>query len=241
MDDLRHGSYDISCDNFINHKRCPYCSSKRPFAEDSIGAVSPEIISSWSKKNKLSPFEYTIFSNKRVFLQCELGLHDDYSIRVGDYTKRPCGCPRCFNMFHISKLQSKVKCYIESTYNYSVLTERDCNLLPVENETNRTLPFDNEVEELWLIVEVHGEQHYNKNSGWNSTYAKHNNCSIENAFERRQYLDKYKKKCAIENGYQYLEIPYYTENDESYKILIDNKIKELMTHTVRHPRDCNVN
>jgi hypothetical protein len=38
---------------------------------------------------------------------------------------------------------------------------------------------------------------------------------------------QYKRVIAVNNGYFYLEIPFWTEKDESYKQLIDNKIKEI--------------
>ena len=39
----------------------------------------------------------------------------------------------------------------------------------------------------------------------------------------------YKKQYALSQGYYYLEIPYWTESDESYKTLIDEKIKSILT------------
>lgn len=38
-----------------------------------------------------------------------------------------------------------------------------------------------------------------------------------------QERDLFKKNYALNNNYFYLEIPYWTEKDESYKKLIDNK------------------
>jgi len=45
---------------------------------------------------------------------------------------------------------------------------------------------------------------------------------------KQQLHDRYKKYIAYINGYQYLEIPYWTEKDESYKQLIDDKIEEIL-------------
>ena len=44
----------------------------------------------------------------------------------------------------------------------------------------------------------------------------------------KKIQDNYKKQYALDNGYYYLEIPYWTEKDDSYKALIDNKINEIM-------------
>ena len=44
-----------------------------------------------------------------------------------------------------------------------------------------------------------------------------------------QYKDDLKRNYAIEQGYHYLAIPYWTEKDQSYKQLIDNKIHEILS------------
>lgn len=86
--------------------------------------------------------------------------------------------------------------------------------------------FDNEIKELKLIIEVHGEQHY-KSCSWDKYKAKKNNTTQDCVFKQRQLYDKYKKNFALNSGYFYLEIPYWTERDESYKNLIDDKIREI--------------
>ena len=41
--------------------------------------------------------------------------------------------------------------------------------------------------------------------------------------------DRYKKIKAIQQGYFYLEIPYWTDDkDETWKQLINNKLKEIL-------------
>ena len=87
------------------------------------------------------------------------------------------------------------------------------------------MPFDNEVIDLRLVIEVHGEQHYIPNkvtSVWNRK-----DLTPEEQLYKRKLYDRYKKFIAYCNGYYYLEIPYWTEKDESYKELINNKIKEI--------------
>ena len=49
----------------------------------------------------------------------------------------------------------------------------------------------------------------------------------EEEFEYQKYKDNYKKNYALEHGYFYLEIPYWSIDDESYTNLINNKIKEI--------------
>ena len=73
-----------------------------------------------------------------------------------------------------------------------------------------------------------GEQHYNADSGWNRKYAQKNKLTNEESLEDLQWRDEYKKQYALSKGYYYLAIPYWTESDESYKTLIDQKIQEIL-------------
>ena len=50
--------------------------------------------------------------------------------------------------------------------------------------------------------------------------------SMEYLAKRKKY-DEYKKSFAIAKGFYYLEIPYWTEHDNSYIKLINEKIKEI--------------
>ena len=53
-----------------------------------------------------------------------------------------------------------------------------------------------------------------------------------NEVDRKSYSFKYKDDYinALDNCH-YLVIPYWTESDESYKTLIDNKIQEILNST----------
>ena len=93
------------------------------------------------------------------------------------------------------------------------------------------MPFDNELVELKLIIEVHGQQHY-EITGFTKLTAEHYGTTEDEELEYQKWKDKYKKDCALDNGYSYLEIPYWTEKDESYKTLIDNKISEILQEAV---------
>ena len=90
------------------------------------------------------------------------------------------------------------------------------------------MPFDNEIKELKLIIEVHGSQHYRSDFIRNI-----NKCSEDKAQELLHYQqlkDRYKRIYALQNGYEYLEIPHWTIENKSdkYKKIIDDKIKEIL-------------
>ena len=130
-------------------------------------------------------------------------------------------------MKRTSELQDKVFNYLTKELNYKTNTEYDCNIVPINPLTGRKLPFDNEVVDLKLIIEVHGLQHYEV-TGFSMLRANQTGNTPEEEFEYRKQVDEFKKNYALENGYHYLEIPYWTKDDESYKELINNKIKEIL-------------
>ena len=74
-----------------------------------------------------------------------------------------------------------------------------------------------------------GDHHYSSKSGLIRRKAKKYNIYSEQILADIQWRDEYKKQYALSQGYHYLAIPYWTEQDESYKTLIDNKIAELTT------------
>lgn len=136
-------------------------------------------------------------------------------------------CPDCVKERDESKLEEKVRKYINNNLGYKTLHEHKCTLKPLNPKTNRPLPYDNEIVDIKLIIEVHGLQHYQL-SGFAEMSAKKFGTTPEQELNYLQWKDNYKKQYAISNGYYYLEIPYWTEKDETYKILIENKINEIL-------------
>ena len=75
-----------------------------------------------------------------------------------------------------------------------------------------------------LIIEVHGEQHY-KIGNYTKT---------KEELQQRKLIDRYKRIKCIQSGYEYLELPYIAfDNEETYKKLIDDKIKEILTNNYK--------
>ena len=225
-----HEDYIISCANFVKGEGCPYCKSKKIHKYDSLGYKYPNIIQFWSSKNKKSPYEYSPYSNKKVYLNCE--KHGEFYSKISDTTKRKEICPDCCSEYNTSKLQRLVSEYIHNNYsNYQLLHEQHCTLSPINPKTGYHLYYDNEIFDLKLIIEVHGIQHY-KITYFSKLHAKTYNTTPEKSLIDLQERDLFKKNYALNNNYFYLEIPYWTEKDESYKKLIDNKIQEILKNKV---------
>ena len=97
-----HGSYEITCFNFYNRYRCPYCCNQKTHPKDSfaqyhIDNTDPNFIEKyWSKKNTLDPFSIAPNSNKtKIWIKCqEKVYHDDYKLTCNSFTQGK-RCPLC--------------------------------------------------------------------------------------------------------------------------------------------------
>lgn len=219
-----HGDYEISCANFIKGKRCPYCSNKKIHPRDSVAAKYPIVLEYWSDKNKVSPYEIAPKSNKKFIFFCK--KHGEFEITMCDFIESFYRCPKCSVEAAASSYQVMLENYLNDIGLFH-LKEYDCNLKPTNIKTGRVLPYDNEIPDLKLIIEVNGMQHY-KVCGLTKMNASHMNVEPEEYLEYQQWKDSLKKNYAINHGYNYLEIPYTAFNkDEDYKKLIDNEIEKI--------------
>lgn len=192
---------------------------------DSLGYIYPKSIELWSDKNKKTPFEYKSKSGKKVWFKCSCGKHSDTLRTISNAILNNFDCPQCVKERNESKIEEIVRLYLTDELHYLTNHEFNCTIVPINPYTNHPLPFDNEIPELKLIIEVHGSQHYQINDYFHS---KNSRISIEDAFEYQKWKDNFKKNYALEQGYNYIEIPYWKVKNDSYKELISNKIKEIL-------------
>ena len=227
-----HGEYLMTPSDFMKGCRCVYCGSGKTHILDSLGVAYPEVVDLWSEKNKKTPYEYSVGSRQKIWLKCNNSIHDDYEIKVGRAVDRLFECSQCRAMNQISHLQRKIDYYIEHNYSsYTYNHEYGCTIVPRNPKTNRLLPFDRELiinDDYHLIIECHGLQHY-EICLFTKLSAEKIHITPEEQLADQQWRDEYKKQYALSHGYYYLEIPYYTEKDDSYKQLIDDKINSILT------------
>lgn len=216
-----HPPYQAYILDFSAGSRCPYCSHHKVISTESVGAKYPSIIDVWSEKNKKDCFEVSPQSNKKYLFNCS--IHGEYEAQLCTAIKRTIWCPMCNNVPNSSNLQRRVAEYIQAQYHYTLMHEQSCSLYPINPKTNCHLPYDNEIVELKMIIEVMGRQHYEPNMFTELT-ARHYGKSIEEAFAYEQWKDEFKKQYVLDHGYYYLAIPYWTEKAEEYKKLIDDAI-----------------
>lgn len=209
---------------------CSKCNSIAQFIIDNYGQNGLSML--WDcEKNICDPWKTARHAKKHIYVKCINNTeHDSYPILCSNFIKGR-GCPTCRREREESKLQEKVRVYIEDKCKYNILHEYACTIKAVNPKTNYILPYDNQViisDDINLIIEVHGIQHYEVTGLLKLTAKKHNTTPDQELAEL-QWRDEYKKQYALSQGYYYLAIPYWTEQDESYKTLIDNKIQEILT------------
>lgn len=226
-----HNSYEVPINNFTNsNSRCPYCNLKGKMVHelDSLGTVYPQVLEIWSNKNKESYYNYAPKSSKKVWWKCPNEKHDNYYRSIYESFEANFNCPSCIQERDESFLQEKVRVYLENL-EYTILHEFNCTIVPQNPKTKKGhFPFDNEVKELKLIIEVHGIQHYKVN-GWHILQSKRKNTTPEYELHMQQVRDRYKKFIAYKQGYNYIAIPYWTDDkNETWKQIINNKINKIL-------------
>ena len=236
--------YWFKCDRRLKHKselkrisdftsgykgsvECKQCNSIGQYVIDNYGEEFLWII--WPSKNKISPFEISIHSGKKVWWNCPDDKHESFERCCNSSIEYEFRCPECVKEKEESIIEEKTRLYLEEL-GYKVKTERNCTIRLINPKTGRLLPFDNEIileNEKHLIIEVHGKQHYNYH--FYITRMKITKEEAEGELHKRKLYDRYKRIKCTQAGYGYLEIPYTAFNKkDSYKKLIDNKIKEIL-------------
>lgn len=233
-----HESYKMLPRLFLEGARCPYCHGNRVHPNDSFayyyiqkyGADFLDLY--WDyEKNIIDPWKIVPQSNVYIYLKCD--IHGSYRIYAPNFYKHETLCGECSRERDKSKLQEKVESYIVNTYHFDIEHEYNCSVVAKNPKTGRLLPYDNDVsvnDKAHIIIEVMGNQHYNVKSGLIRRQSERRNTTPEHVLAETQWRDEYKRRYALSQGYYYLAIPYWTENDESYKILIDKKIQEILNN-----------
>ena len=226
-----HGSELKNINNFTSGARgsmdCKKCNSVAQYVIDKY--EEDFLLKIWSDKNEKSPFDYSFSGNKKAWWNCPDDKHEPFERSCAKSMRFEFRCPECVKEKEESIIEGKTKAYLKES-GYKVKTERNCTIKPTNPKTGYLLPFDNEIvleNGKHLIIEVHGRQHYDYS--YYMTRMKITKEEAEEELHYQQYKDGHKKDYCIQMGYEYLEIPYTAFNKkETYKKLIDNKIKEIL-------------
>lgn len=198
--------YKISCDNFYNGRRCPYCTTRRGkvHPKDSFGALYPEKAKHWSENNKKSPYEVTPYSNIKYKFICE-NCGSEFERDLANLNRADIGvfCREC----NSSQLEIKAKNVLEK-YNIDYKTQiKYEDLLGLGNGN---LSYDFYLPDYNLLIECQGIQHEEWRKNW----------ITKEDFEKQLEHDRRKKQYAKEHNINLLEIWYY-DIDSIENILIE--------------------
>nr|WNL49753.1 restriction endonuclease [Marseillevirus sp.] len=181
-------SFETVLYSVSNGTFCPFCSSQKLCSSDECETCFEKSFASsdkakfWSfEKNKQSPREVFVSSNKKFWFECE--KKHKFSSRPADVSSGN-WCPKCKN-----KTEAKLFSFLEEHFEDPV---HQFKVSWCKNpETDKFLPFDFCVSK--TIIELDGRQHYEQVMNWQSP-------------ELTQKIDRYKEEQAINNGYSVLRI-----------------------------------
>lgn len=175
-------------------KKCPFCSDQVQLCKKDDCKVCTEksfqshpLSKYWAKENKVAPRDVYKQTGKKYLFDCftcgRQFSSAPHKISNGRW------CPYCKN-----KTEEKLYQYLIKTYpNYTIIQQAKYEWCKKE----RYYPFDFEVKELKILVELDGNQHFHQIAQWTDP-------SIV------QERDVYKIRQAIDNGYT---IVHLLQND----------------------------
>jgi hypothetical protein len=148
----------------------------------------------WSNKNELKPNQVFKSSGKKYIFKCS--NNHEFPCPLNNITGRNRWCPSCRN-------KTEQNLYELLNQIYSMLKKQ----YKVEWCKNMSyLPFDFVIEELKIIIELDGPQHFKQISKWKSP-------------EETRKGDLYKMKCANDNGFSVIRILQEDVYNDKYEWL----------------------
>lgn len=229
-----HPSEQKSIGDFIRgHEgsiNCKMCNSFAQWGKDKYGEDFLEKYWDWDKNNELGVNPWKIsrgITTQKIWIKCqEKNCNNSFLISPCDFNFINCKCTKCSREQNESYLEEKVRLYLESLNIGTLLHEYD-TLKCINPKTKYLLPYDNEIKELKLIIEVMGRQHY-EISGWSIHKSRRNKTTPEYELHMQRVRDRYKRIYCKSQGYEYIAIPYWTDDEnETWKQLINKKIKDM--------------
>ncbi|AMQ10582.1 restriction endonuclease [Brazilian marseillevirus] len=196
---------------------CPYCPKppKKLCASSECemcfkkSFASHEKAKCWSDKNEKTARESFLYSNKKVWFDCEK-KHEFQDTVCHVSSGR--WCPKCKHKTEALVFEFLKEHFKDPIHQFKVSWCKN-------PETNKYLPFDFCVSN--TILEIDGAQHYKQVMNWKSP-------------EEQQKSDRYKEGCALKNNYSVLRILQEDvwNNKMDWKKLLLEHIKDYETPVV---------
>jgi very-short-patch-repair endonuclease len=197
---------------------CPYCG-KRKLCDDKmchtcfgLSFASHPRAKNWSEKNEVKPTKVHLNSNLQYLFVCDSCGHE-FKSYIKNVTQLNTWCPDCRR-----KTELKLHNWLIS---HNLEVKRGHSFSWCKSEKDARLPFDFVIEDLKLIIELDGAQHFKQVQKWPSP-------------EQQQNNDVYKMSKALEHGYSCIRIlqndVWRDHNDWENKLL--NVIKSYQSPSV---------
>jgi very-short-patch-repair endonuclease len=178
--------FKISLNKIYGNKWCSYCSHhKLCDNSECLNCFEKSFASSdkskyWSNKNKLSPRNVFKSTSKKYIFNCNK-CNNEFMKQLYQITNMNSWCPICRH-----KTELKLFDWLKDNNDNKVKTQ----ILFTWSQNKR---YDFILEELKLIIELDGAQHFEQVSNWQSP-------------EKIQENDNLKNKLALKNGYRMIRI-----------------------------------
>ena len=199
--------------HFVNDIGCSICSGNEPW-NNRFNEFNEECI----ERN------YTLITTKEEWvkgtnelghkfkpkMKCNKG-HIVDNTRIHNFVNSNNRCPKCINKTESKVLKFLKKINIDHKHQFKPIWCKN-------KETNNYLRFDICIEDIKLIIEIDGEQHFTSNNKFNNY--------DEKKLQKQRNTDIYKMKCAEENGYHILRL--YQPDVWNDKINWKKKIKKFI-------------
>lgn len=196
-----HGSYDVSCSNFIQNNRCPYCRNFKTHPYDSFGYHNFDKVLSWHPDNKISPFRVALNSHNKYKLICPI-CANELERSLANSNKYGTECKEC----SMSEGEKSISLYLN--YN-NIRYEYEKEFDELIGLGGKLLSYDFYLPDYNLLIEYQGGQHEKYIPGIHLSY---------NNFKKQLEHDRRKKEFAKNHNIKLLEIWYY-DFDNIEKIL----------------------
>lgn len=112
--DPRHRWQATIAHRTVRGQGCPYCSGRRPSADNNLAIHSPEIAQSWhpTKNGKLTPYDVTRESGKTLWWQCITDPTHEWQATPNNRSRNQ-GCPLCLTP-KVSQVEIRLFCELRA-------------------------------------------------------------------------------------------------------------------------------
>ena len=201
-----HGDFEQRAGGHTKGMGCPKCSGNHSYSTEEYIQKANRV---HGDRYDYSKTKY-VKSAEKIIITCK--IHGDFEQCAGSHIQG-IGCPLCTNKTESKLYEGIVQFYPNIRLQFK---QEWC-------QKKRALPFDFYIPEYNIIIELDGPQHFIQISNWDSP---------EEQFKN----DKYKEKCANDNGFSIIRLLQEDVCNDTYNWLqeLSNTIEEIKNHQIVH-------